>query len=211
MADYEGIESGKVIKAVDMVNALDRKIEKSGDTMTGDLKAKAGQTAKVVKDSMRYATEAQVYNFFPVGTVIMYKGTDWKDSDQTNPTLPGWYACNAANAAKTSLNPRVPNLTDRFILGGTAGANGSASTHGYRLTSTGQLPAHTHNVNVIYNTHTHQSGYVTSLSTGTVNNVAGSTPSEYSATVTESPVGKDTPDNLPLPPYYTLIFIMRVS
>lgn len=49
----------------------------------------------------------------PVGTILMYDGIGWKDGNDANPTLPGWYACNAANAAAG----RTPDLTDSFIMG----------------------------------------------------------------------------------------------
>ncbi|MDR1997436.1 MAG: hypothetical protein LBQ83_03845 [Candidatus Margulisbacteria bacterium] len=75
-------------------------------------------------------------NFLPVGTILMYDGTSWAD----NSTIPGWYACNAANAAAG----RTPNLTDKFVMGsttkGTTGGNNS-----FTLT-TGHLPAHAHSL-----------------------------------------------------------------
>lgn len=70
----------------------------------------------------------------PIGTILMYDGTDWED----NVTLPGWYACTGANG--------TPNLRDLFILGwdGSAGSiKDTGGAHSYSLTEA-QMPSHTH-------------------------------------------------------------------
>lgn len=62
------------------------------------------------------------YDSFAVGTVVMYDGNGWTD----NSTMPGWYACIAANASQG-----CPDLVDKFIMGGaTAGTTGGSNdTH----------------------------------------------------------------------------------
>ncbi|MDR1997184.1 MAG: hypothetical protein LBQ83_02530, partial [Candidatus Margulisbacteria bacterium] len=75
-----------------------------------------------------------IMTILPVGTILMYDGTGWSD----NYTIPGWYACNKANADAG----RTPNLQDKFIMGSTAkgGTGGSNSV----TLATGNLPVHSH-------------------------------------------------------------------
>jgi hypothetical protein len=83
------------------------------------------KTAAVVNDGTKFASEAQVYavnsalsskqDSLPIGTILMFDGASWKD----NNTLPGWYACTAANK-NLGL---TPNLEDHFIVGAGAAAN----------------------------------------------------------------------------------------
>jgi hypothetical protein len=72
--------------------------------------------------------------FFPVGTILMYDGNSWTD----NVTLKGWYRCDAANAAAG----RTPDLTDKFIMGGSSkGATGGSNN---MTLSANNLPKHKH-------------------------------------------------------------------
>lgn len=95
----------------------------------------------------------------PVGTIWMYAGSGtWVD----NVTIPGWYACIAANSAFG-----VPDLEDHFVAGGTTGTVGT-SIPGARanldITVTlSNLPSHCHStshchiVNLDNNTHNNHS------------------------------------------------------
>jgi hypothetical protein len=74
--------------------------------------------------------------FFPVGTILMYDGGGWTD----NVTLKGWYRCDAANAAAG----RTPDLTDKFIMGGSSkGVTGGSNSI---TLATNNLPAHNHSL-----------------------------------------------------------------
>ncbi|MDR1997385.1 MAG: hypothetical protein LBQ83_03590, partial [Candidatus Margulisbacteria bacterium] len=91
--------------------------------------------AKAVYDALAAkANTGDVQVKLPVGTILMYDGTGWRD----NVTLVGWYACNKAN----SDAGRTPNLQDRFIMGsstrGSVGGNNSVTI------KSNNLPNHTH-------------------------------------------------------------------
>ena len=82
---------------------------------------------------------------FPVGTIWMYDGTNWKD----NVTLPGWYACVPENedGGAAGLSYGITSMVDRFVMGkSAAGAGAAGGANSYRLTAA-QLPAHTHTIN----------------------------------------------------------------
>ena len=73
----------------------------------------------------------------PIGTILMFDGSGWVDAV----TLPGWYACIAANAGVG-----CPDLLNRFIMGKVvagAGATGGSNTH---TIASGELPTHTHDL-----------------------------------------------------------------
>ncbi|MDR1323116.1 MAG: hypothetical protein LBK68_01630 [Candidatus Margulisbacteria bacterium] len=71
----------------------------------------------------------------PIGTILMYDGAGWLDDT----TLPGWYACTAANK---NLN-LTPNLEDKFIKGN---GNKAATGDGQMTLGTQHLPAHKHSI-----------------------------------------------------------------
>ncbi len=76
---------------------------------------------------------------FAIGFIAMFSGT-WTD----NVTMPGWYACIAANAAHG-----CPPLVDKFVFGGSAsGASGGSNT----------MLDHTHTVGNQTASHTHTGG-----------------------------------------------------
>ena len=77
----------------------------------------------------------------PIGSMIAFDGA-WTD----NVTMPGWYACIAANSGLG-----CPNMVDRFILGKAiagSGATGGSNTH---TIAAAELPVHTHDLG----SHTH--------------------------------------------------------
>lgn len=92
-------------------------------------------------DQLRKALHAM----FPVGTIWMYDGANWKD----NVTLPGWYACVPANedGGTAGLSYGITSMVDRFVMGKAAtGSGATGGTNSYKLTVS-QLPAHTHTIN----------------------------------------------------------------
>lgn len=92
-------------------------------------------------DQLRKAFDAA----FPVGTIWMYDGANWKD----NVTLPGWYACVPENedGGSAGLSHGIISMVDRFVMGRTVtGAGATGGSNSYRLTAA-QLPAHTHTIN----------------------------------------------------------------
>lgn len=73
----------------------------------------------------------------PVGVVWMFDGSNWVD----NSTIPGWYACIAANSGQG-----CPDMVDRFVMGKVvAGSGATGGTNSYQLT-VGQLPSHDHTI-----------------------------------------------------------------
>ena len=95
-------------------------------------------------------------SLFPVGFVAMFDGTGWVD----NSTLPGWYACIAANAGVGA-----PDMVDKFAMGKVvtgSGVNGGNNSH--TITSA-ELPTHTH---AIDHTHATSSGQSVSHTHNTV-------------------------------------------
>ncbi|MDR1997717.1 MAG: hypothetical protein LBQ83_05280 [Candidatus Margulisbacteria bacterium] len=71
-------------------------------------------------------------NFLPVGTILMYDGSNWVNDT----TIPGWYKCDGQNG--------TPNLVDKFLRGAAAaGETGGADSGSVKLTSA-HIPAHTH-------------------------------------------------------------------
>ncbi|MDR1998312.1 MAG: hypothetical protein LBQ83_08335 [Candidatus Margulisbacteria bacterium] len=94
--------------------------------------ARAVYTALAAK-----ADSADVQARLPVGTILMYDGTGWKD----NETLVGWYQCNGKNG--------TPDLRDLFIRGGKSGEDmarggtGGADSQEIEI-GKDNLPKHTH-------------------------------------------------------------------
>lgn len=145
----------------------------------------------------------------PSGVIVMWGGLV--------ANIPaGWNLCNGQNG--------TPNLTDRFIKGGTPGSTGGAATHTHAA-HTSPLN-HTHGVTVTDPGHAHvQQRFPTATggSTGfTVDTSMSGTPAAANATAsgttgitasTANPAGgvasisHDSPNSEP--PYYTLAFIQK--
>ena len=92
-------------------------------------------------DQLRKALHAM----FPVGTIWMYDGANWKDND----TLPGWYACVPENedGGTAGLSYGITSMVDRFVMGkAVTGSGATGGANSYKLASS-QLPAHTHTIN----------------------------------------------------------------
>lgn len=81
-----------------------------------------------------------------VGVIKMYDGAAWTD----NVTMPGWYACIAANSGVG-----CPNLVDKFILGGIFADKGTTGGSATKTIAEVNLPSHVHSAN---HTHTASSG-----------------------------------------------------
>ncbi|MDR1452631.1 MAG: hypothetical protein LBJ25_01450 [Candidatus Margulisbacteria bacterium] len=166
--DY-GIEEGNKLSAESMRNALHTKENVANKQMystdaAGTLSSNSSDSyypsAKLIGanfDTLRteLTNELQAVkdslDILPVGTIIMYDGTNWAD----NATLPGWYACTSANAGKgcPDLISRFIKGTDHFSKFGTAGN----TNHEVQIMAN-HLPAHSHNFSTTTNEageHTH--------------------------------------------------------
>lgn len=100
------------------------------------------QQKVVVKDTIRNSTTGTTYDPLPIGTILMFDGTNWENDK----TIPGWFMCDGTN--------NTPNLIDKFIRG----SNKSGETAGNDSVKLApkHTPVHTHNA--------------TSTSTNTVTN-----------------------------------------
>ena len=124
---YDGIASGQKVDAQKMTDALNRmeQAQYRENALSGS--AEKYPSSKAVHDYLHDL------HFFPLGTILMYDGTDWED----NVTLVGWYACTAANATRG-----CPNLQDRFIKG----AGSLNNTGGNNALTSAMLPRHSHSL-----------------------------------------------------------------
>lgn len=149
----------------------------------------------------------------PIGSIIMHNG----NIDKVTLAEYGWAVCDGSNG--------TPNLVDKFVKGGTtAGATGGRST--VTLT-TANLPSHSHTYNApngtsLAGSHSHsvtsssmsvtQGEGSTAYPIGSVGNTSTTGSHSHSITTTStntSSVGNGTEFNIE-PPYYTLIYIMRL-
>ena len=120
---------------------------------------------KIEAAGMRAALDTK-QEILPIGTILMYDGTNWQD----NITLAGWYRCDAVNKAVG----RTPNLTDRFIMGGVSA--GTENGTNALLLETKHLPAHSHSITDKSHTHdTHNGKFTVSDGDGKldINNTEG--------------------------------------
>jgi len=113
----------------------------------------------------------------------------WSGSVASIPT--GWALCNGASG--------TPNLTDRFIIG----AGGA-----YAVGASGGAVAHSHSITV----NTATTGITISTTTATVN-ADGDPPNALTSATPNDPGhfhNASADNDLTLPPYYALAFIMRL-
>ncbi|MDR1323829.1 MAG: hypothetical protein LBK68_05250 [Candidatus Margulisbacteria bacterium] len=108
-----------------VATALDSKLS-AGDLTTLQTDVSALQTAV-----------GGLQKLLPAGTILMYDGTSWVD----NSTLPGWYACTAANK-NLGL---TPNLENHFVVGAGSQVSKGQDTGSNTLTAA-MLPKHTHSI-----------------------------------------------------------------
>lgn len=163
-------------------------------------------------NSSKFVSTEWIHKLFPKGTILMFNGASSEIPE-------GWAICDGSNG--------TPNLIDKFVKGGSSsGATGGE----LEVTLTKEnLPAHTHTV---------QSGTVTTSSAGlhrhsigytngdlgdnanNRNNILGSSTTytgydgQHTHTVdlskiTLSTEGEGKPIKIE-PPYYTLIYIMKI-
>lgn len=129
------------------------KIDANGDVLvknkldvSGEVIAKSDVT---VTGTLKSSTTGTTYDPLPVGTILMFDGTNWED----NVTIPGWYACTKANYDNTNI--QVPNLEDRFIMGSGSSAPKTSAGSNSKSLSLAQMPAHNHNIRLGNDTHSH--------------------------------------------------------
>ena len=125
-----------------------------------------------------------------IGVIKMFSGT-WVD----NVTMPGWYACIAANADKG-----CPDLVDKFVKGGsTSGATGGANSQTLTIAN---MPAHNHAPHVGLGYSADESG------SGAYCLIDASKDNTVDIAVLSNTLGSGTAfDNQPS--FYTLIYIRR--
>ena len=144
----------------------------------------------------------------PIGSVIQFDGA-WTD----NVTMPGWYACIAANSGIG-----CPNLVDRFILGKAIDGSGALGGSNSHTISAAELPTHTHDV--VLGAHDHiMRSYLDNAITapsiykyvrgGSVQSPADRTESTDLGTKTSTSIGSGTAIDTH-PAYYSMIYIKRV-
>lgn len=151
----------------------------------------------------------------PVGSIMMHNGSITKDVLLSY----GWAVCDGTNG--------TPDLTNKFIKGGTsAGTTGGNATitlttanlpshsHTYNISSssTGSAGSHTHSVTSSSTTITQGEGTTASVvgGVGNTSSDGSHTHSISTSSTSTSSVGSGTAFNIE-PPYYTLIYIMRIS
>ena len=146
----------------------------------------------------------------PAGVIVMWGGN-------VNQIPSGWNLCDGTNG--------TPNLTDRFIKGGSPGSTGGASTHSHAA-HTGVI-SHTHSVAVTDPGHDHvensnnattgplrgwptpDTSTNTSMATG-YSTASATTGISASASAPAGAVNELTHDSVSNePPYYTLAFIQK--
>jgi len=165
----------------------------------------AGSYTYAVTDKRAFAgTPAML----PIGTILAFDGSGWVD----NSTMPGWYACIAANAGVG-----CPNLVDRFLLGKVvagSGALGGSNTH---TIAAAELPAHTHDVvlgahshTILFTTGSGSSGPVLAATNGIAAGITPSTSSVDLGTKTSTSVGLGTAIDTH-PANYSVIYIRRCA
>jgi hypothetical protein len=76
-------------------------------------------------------------NADPIGTIKMFDGLGWAD----NCTLPGWYACIAANAGQG-----CPDMVDKFIMGKVIAGAGVVGGETAKTIAATHLPKHSHDI-----------------------------------------------------------------
>ncbi len=74
-------------------------------------------------------------NLFPVGTILPFDGSSWVD----NETLPGWYACTAANVAHG-----VPDLEGHFLYQSSGAGKGVKAGSNSKTLTVDNMPSHRH-------------------------------------------------------------------
>ena len=125
----------------------------TGDVLLGDFlidhdspwTSFATDSTRTTRITANAQVKATVDATFPLGTIWMYDGANWRD----NVTLPGWYACVPENedGGAAGLAYGIASMVDRFVMGkSAAGAGATGGANSYRLTAA-QLPAHTHTIN----------------------------------------------------------------
>ncbi|GBR74329.1 hypothetical protein NO1_1526 [Candidatus Termititenax aidoneus] len=88
------------------------------------------------------ATDITDLTFFPKGTILTFSSTAWSATSAGFKDI--WKICNAANHQADPNN--VPDLTDRFLRGGTSSdftTGGGADNRSVTLTAN-NLPSHSH-------------------------------------------------------------------
>lgn len=88
------------------------------------------QQKVVVKESIKNSTTGTTYDPLPIGTILMFDGTNWENDK----TIPGWYMCDGTND--------TPNLIDKFIRGSNKAGKTDGSDNVTLIED--NLPSHSH-------------------------------------------------------------------
>ena len=187
------------------VSYSDYEYNTTGWVKLNSLESNAATTA-TSNTTTSIATTQFVHNVLPYGSIIMWYGTI--------ATIPfGWALCNGTNG--------TPNLVNRFIIGAVADYNTTASTW---VTGAGTVTGGSKDAVVVTHSHDISDGghSHTNNFAGITGDPGGSTIGGGSYTIGGPPTNTSTTgisvlstgtsgNNMNLPPYYALAYIMKTT
>ena len=159
----------------------------------------------IAKGSPMLAEDINNLTFFPKGTILTFSSTAWNATSAEFKNI--WKICNAANHTADNT---IPDLTDKFLRGGTSsGATGG----GKKQLSADELPSHTHTITDNGHTHTtpsYDEAGIGGIATGAYkeSDMSGQTNSSKTGIQISSYFKNNMFDIIPA--YYTVIYIVKV-
>lgn len=180
---------------------------------------------KKVEDLIEGISNIDPWTVFPPRLPVAIDGVTFGGSDGRRAIMPGetearedWILCDGGSDGKGGT---VPDLRGRMILGASdeheAGSTGGSKTHTHSISGTvepttlsvGQLAEHIHGLGAWTGQKNDSGGSAGNLNVGTASydqtNAAGGSQSHSHG------LSGDTGQASSLPPYYSLVFIMRTA